>query len=151
MVLVGLVAAAVMAGSAAASMPVPSVFVHARLVPITGASSSGRFSGLLAKARTLRAASSAGSAQWHLSWRVGLPALRSPARALLRLPARNGAAPAVLMLCNPCTSTTTGALVLDSSQAIRLAQSQATVVVLAPSTTLRGAVKAQAILPKPQG
>jgi hypothetical protein len=57
---------------------------------------------------------------------------------------------AVHVLCNACTRTRTGTLVLNSSQGIRLAQSHATVVVLAPSTTLRGAVKAQAILPKPQ-
>jgi hypothetical protein len=56
----------------------------------------------------------------------------------------------VSVLCTNCASTTTGTHALTNSQATRLAQSHAAVVVLAGSTTLRGGVKAHAIQPKPQ-
>ncbi len=148
LLLVGLAVAAVAAGSAAASVPVVKISVHARLAPVAGTNAAGRFSGLLVKPgdtvypRT--------GQKWSLSWKVRLPSLPSPAKASLRIPARNGAPLSVRVLCTGCAGTTSGTLMLTNSQAIRLAQSHATVVVLAPSTTLRGSVKAEAILPKPQ-
>lgn len=147
LLLVGLVAAAIAAGSAAGAVPVIKFSVHARLAPATG-TKTGRFSGLLVKSASMR--QTARPSQWQLSWKVLLPALRSPAKASLRIPARNGAPLYVHVLCTGCTSTVSGKLALTNSQALRLAQSHATVVVLAPPMTLRGAVKAHSILPKPQ-
>jgi hypothetical protein len=155
MLLVGLAAAGVVAGSAAASMPVLTVSIHARLAPVAGASAAGHFSGLLVKPGQPVGAEPSPTPRvgnkWRLSWKVNLPALRSPAKASLRIPARNGAPLYVHVLCSSCTSTVTGRLALTNSQALRLAQSHGAVVVLAPSMTLRGNVKAQAIKPKPQG
>jgi hypothetical protein len=148
---VGLALAAIAAGSAAAAMPLMTISVHARLAPVTGTNAAGRFSGLLAKNTTMRPQSPPTQLKWHLSWRVRLPALRTPTSASLRIPALNGAAGYVHVLCYACRSTTTGTLALTNSQAQRLVQSHGTVVVQAPSTMLRGAVKAQVILPKPTG
>lgn len=146
--LVGLAAAAVVTGSAAGSLPVVKVSVHARLAPVTGTNAAGRFSGLLVKSGDT--AYPRTGQKWSLSWKVRLTSVRGLAKASLRIPARNGAPLSLRVLCSGCEGTTSGRLMLTNSQAIRVAQSHATVVVLAPSTTLRGAVKAQAILPKPQ-
>jgi hypothetical protein len=151
LLLVGLAVAAVVAGSAAAAMPVLRVSVHARLAPVAGTNEAGRFNGMLVKNIGVLPPSPSPQLRWHLSWKVRLPALRTPATASLQIPARNGAAGYSHVLCNGCRSTASGTLALTNNQAGRLIQSQATVVVLAPSQTLRGAVKAQAILPKPVG
>jgi len=153
--LVGLGAAAVIAGTAAASMPVLTVSIHARLAPVAGTSAAGHFNGLLVKPGQPVGAEPSPTPRvgnkWRLSWKVNLPALGSPATASLRIPARDGAPRFVHVLCSRCASTATGKLILTNSQAMRLAQSHGTVVVLASSTTLRGSVKAQSNLPKPQG
>lgn len=152
LLLVGLVAAAVAAGSAAASMPVLTVSVHARLAPISGANAAGRFSGLLVKHGQPVGAEPSPSPRvgnrWRLSWKVSLPALSGKTTVLLQVPARDGAARFVHVLCTGCTSTTNGTLALTNSQAIRIAQSHASVVARTPSAMLRGAVKAQAIASK---
>jgi hypothetical protein len=150
LLLVGLAAAAVAAGSAAASVPVLTVSVHARLAPVTGAKAAGRFSGLLVKHGEPPAAEPsptprAGSG-WRLSWKVSLPTLSGQTSVSLQVPARNGAPRFVHVLCTGCTSTAKGTLALTNSQAIRVAQSHASVMVRTPSAMLRGTVKAQ-----PQG
>jgi hypothetical protein len=150
LLLVGLAVAAVAAGRVAAAVPVLTLSVHARLAPVAGTTADGRFSGLLVKNTDSVRPQSPGPSGWRLRWKVRLPAFRQPARTSLRIPARNGAPLYVHVLCTGCASTVTGKLALNNSQAMRLAQSHATVVVLARSTTLRGAVKAQAIQPKPQ-
>ena len=152
LLLVGLAVAAVAAGSAAAAMPVVTVSVHARLAPVTGTNAAGRFSGMLVKnTNSVRPQGPPTPLKWHLTWKVQLPALQTAATASLRIPSRNGAAAYVHVLCSGCRSTTSGTLALTNSQAQRLAQSHGTVMALASSAMLRGAVKAQVILPKPVG
>jgi hypothetical protein len=154
LLLVGLAAAAVAAGSAAAAMPVLTVSVHARLAPVAGANEAGRFSGLLVKpAQPLAAEPSPNPRfgnRWRLSWKVSLPTLSGQTTVSLQVPARNGAPRFVHVLCTDCTSVTKGTLTLTNSQAIRVAQSHASVVARTPSAMLRGTVKAQTITPKPQ-
>jgi hypothetical protein len=153
--LVGLAAAAVVTASAAASVPVLTVSVHARLVPVTGAKAAGRFSGLLVKHGQPMGAEPSPTPRignkWRLSWKVSLPTLSGQTTVSLQVPARNGEPRFVHVLCTGCTSATKGTLALTNSQAIRVAQSHASVVVRTPSAMLRGTIKAQAIAPKPQG
>lgn len=141
LLLVVLAASAIAAGSAGAALPALHFAVHARLAPVAGTDGSGRFSGLLVKS---------GPSAWRLTWQVRLSALDAPARVSLRLPAWNGAVSVVRVLCKACTSTAAGRLGLTGSQALRLAQSRGTVVVVAQSATLRGAVKARAVVLPPR-
>jgi hypothetical protein len=149
----GLAAAAIAAGSAAAAMPVLTVSVHARLAPVAGAKAAGRFGGLLVKPVQPMGAEPSPTPRfenrWSLSWKVTLPTLSGETTVSLQVPARNGAPRFVHVLCTGCTRATKGTLALTNSQAIRIAQSQASVVVRTPSAMLLGTVKAQAIAPKP--
>jgi hypothetical protein len=153
LVLVGLAAAAVAAGSAAAALPVLTVSVHARLAPIAGTQSAGHFSGLLVKHGQPMGAEPSPTprvgSRWRLNWKVSLPALNGKTTVSLQVPARNGADRFVHVLCTGCTGATNGTLALTNSQAIRIAQSHASVVARTPSAMLRGTVKAQTIAPKP--
>ena len=153
LLLVGLAAAAIVTGSAAAAMPVLTVSVHARLAPVAGAKAAGRFSGLLVKPGQPMGAEPSPTPRvgnrWRLSWKVSLPTLSGETTVSLQVPAGNGAPRFVHVLCTGCTSATKGTLALTNSQAIRIAQSHASVVVRTPSAMLRGTVKAQAIAPKP--
>jgi hypothetical protein len=155
MLFVGLAAAAVVTGSAAASMPALTVSVHARLAPVVGAKAAGRFSGLLVKPGQPLGAEPSPSRRfgnkWRLNWKVSLPELSGKTTVSLQVPARNGAPRFVHALCTGCTSGAKGVLTLTNSQAIRIAQSHASVVARTPSATLRGTVEAQTVAPKPQG
>ena len=150
-VLVGLGAASVAAGSAAAAVPVLTVSVHARLAPVAGAKAAGRFSGLLVRHGQPVGAEPSPTprygSRWRLSWKVSLPTLSGKTTVSLQVPARNGEPRFVHVLCTGCTSATNGTLALTNSQAIRIAQSHASVVAQTPSAMLQGTVKAQAIAP----
>ena len=85
-----------------------------------------------------------GRLQWQLSWKVNISSLKGPASISLRIRAENGAAPALRRLCTSCTTTASGKTALTASQASRVANGDAVVVVRARSATLRGAVKVSA-------
>jgi hypothetical protein len=142
--LIGLTATAVGAGSAAAAMPVLGFRVHARLAPVAGANYAGRFNGLLVRNAdgTVVPRVPLG---WELSWRLRLPSLGKPIDASLRVRAANGAPRVVRMLCSGCTATAHGTLTLTASQALRVARSRAVVVVRASSESLRGVVRASRV------
>lgn len=150
LLLLGLAAAAVAAGSAAAALPALKFAVHARLAPVAGTDATGRFGGLLVKSGDAVRPQAPNLPVWRLSWKLSLPALPGSATASLRIPAGDGAPRFVHVLCTSCTSTATGTFGLTGSQALRLAQSRATVVVAAQSATLRGAVKARAVVLPPR-
>jgi hypothetical protein len=148
----GLAVAAVAAGSAAAAMPSYFLQVHARLAPVAGTTASGRFNGVLvlsggeARPQARSTAPRAGS-HWRLSWRLSLPAFGGPATATLRIHAKKGAASVERVLCTRCAEKAKGTIALKGSQAIRIANGGAVVVVRTPSAGLRGAVKGVVHLP----
>jgi hypothetical protein len=144
-------AAAVAAGGAAAAAPMPTLTVHARLVPVPGTRTAGSFTGLLVKSAASARPRSPSSPPWRLLWKLRLPELGSPGRASLRIPALDGQQRSARVLCRGCTSTASGRLALTDGQALRIAQSRATVVVRMPTALLRGVLKAQAKLPRPTG
>ena len=146
----GLAVAAVAAATAAVAMSAFLVQVHARLAPVSGTKASGRFSGILARSGDRPQGQSAAprsGTRWRLAWRVNLPSLSGPVTASLRVRADHGAAPVTRMLCRRCTRGASGAMTLTGSQAMRVANAHAFVVVRASSATLRGTVRSQAQVP----
>jgi hypothetical protein len=151
---VAVTAAAIAAGSAAASAPILAIPVQARLAPVAGASSTGHFSGVLA-----RTATDAQPAQtpalprkgirWRLRWSVSLPHFGGPAEVTLRIASAGSAAAVVRVLSARCSGSARGTMTLTGSQAARVARGDAVVMVRAPSATLRGVVRAQRS-PSPQ-
>jgi hypothetical protein len=145
--LVGLAAAAVAAGSAAAA--VPMVFpVHARLAPVAGTKAPGQFNGVLAQSGSIpqpvqRSAMPINGVSWRLSWKVSLPPLGRPAAVTLRIGARGGAAAVMRVLSAHCTVSAKGTIKLTGSQATRVARGDAVVMVRTPSATLRGTIRLQ--------
>jgi len=147
---VGLVVAAVVCGSAAAAViPVYWLSLHARLAPAAGNSAAGQFSGtlLVSVGGTNPAEPSdplSPVKRSVLTWKLSLPPLRGPISASLRLRATTSAAPLVRVLCERCSTTAHGRIMLTKSQGLRVATSDAVVVVTAASATLRGPVKVSA-------
>jgi hypothetical protein len=152
LVFVGLAVAAVVTGSAAAALPVLAVSLHARLAPVTGVSNAGQFSGVLVRPGQPMGAEPSPTPRsgttWRLGWKVSLPTLSGETTVSLQVPARNGAHRFVHVLCTGCTSAAHGAITLTSSQALRVAESRATVVARSSSAMLRGLVKARGPLPQ---
>jgi hypothetical protein len=144
--IVGLVVAAFVCGSAAAAIPVYWLDLHARLAPVAGTSAAGRFAGTLLvsvgetngiePSDTLPPVNGA-----VLTWKLRLPALHGSMSASLRLRATKSAAPLALMLCAHCSTTAGGRLTLTKRQGLRIASSDAVVVVTTASATLRGRIK----------
>jgi hypothetical protein len=149
---VGLVVAAVVCGSAAAAViPVYWLSLHARLAPAAGNSAAGQFSGtLLVSVGGTNPAEPSDPLppvkRSVLTWKLSLPPLRGrgPISASLRLRATTSAAPLVRVLCERCSTTAHGRIMLTKSQGLRVATSDAVVVVTAASATLRGPVKVSA-------
>jgi len=141
--LLGLAAAAVAAGSATAALPAPKVRVYARLAPVAGTTAAGRFNGLLARTGdgSLPAAVPRAGQRWQLAWNLSLPALRGPATASLRINAGGGAAPIVRGLCTGCGTRTGGTVTLTPNQVFRIARGSALVTVRTRSARLRGTVR----------
>jgi hypothetical protein len=143
--LIGLAAAAVVCGSAAAAVPTFVLRVHARLGPVAGTTAAGRFSGVLARngpvvPRRATAVPRLGS-RWSLTWKLSVPSLGGSPTASLRIRAWKGAAPVTRVLCTQCGTTANGTMTLTTSQALRIAGSKAVVVVRTGSATLRGPLK----------
>jgi len=138
--LVGLVVAAIASGTAAAAVSTLGLRVHARLAPKGATTAAGRFSGTIVKSGDGGAAPRA-PIHWQLTWSLRLPALHGSKSASLRIGAGLHAPAVARALCTGCTTTASGTLTLTPSQVFRIAQSHGTVVVRAPSATLRGAVK----------
>jgi hypothetical protein len=124
--------------------------LHARLAPVAGTTAAGRFNGTLARSLQLGRVepweNPRAAARWQLTWKASLPSLSSPASVSLRISAVKGAAPAVRMLCTSCATTAKGAIALTASQASRVANGHAAVVVRSETATLRGAVKVFAVM-----
>lgn len=141
---VGLAAALIGAGSAAAATPVILLEVHARLAPVAGTKAAGQFDGGLVRTGggTLHATSAVprSGLEWRLTWRLQLPKLRRPMAASLRIAGANGAAPVKQVLCKQCAARARGTITLGNGQALRIAQSHAVVVVHTADATLRGKV-----------
>lgn len=142
----GLAVTAVTAGGAAAAMPILVIPVHARLAPVAGTSSAGRFSGTLVS-RTLEqpvhaSALPSDGSHWQFRWKVSLPSLGRPAVVTLRYVARDGSPRVVRVLSARCSTSASGMLTLSGRQAGRIARGDAVVTVRAGSARLRGAVKA---------
>jgi hypothetical protein len=133
--LLGLVVAAIAVGTAAAVISTVGLRVQARLTPVAGGSAAGRFDGLLSRSGegTPPPAVPRAGAHWHLAWSMGLPALRGPAAATLQTGA------GIHVLCTHCGRSARGTLVLTNGQAMRIADSDAVVVVRA--ARLRGVVR----------
>jgi hypothetical protein len=85
--------------------------------------------------------------RWRLAWKVSLPALKGRMTASLRVRAYGGAAPATHILCTRRTTRASGALTVAASQAMRIANGHAFVVVRTRSATLRGTVRSLAVIP----
>ena len=145
--LIGLAIAAIAAGAAAAAVPM-ALPVHARLAPVAGTKAAGQFSGVLASNGGLQHAVQGSSlpingTSWRLGWSVSLPPLGRPAAVTLRIGARGSAAAVTRVLSARCTASAKGSLKLTGSQAARIAQGDAVVMVRASSATLRGTVRVQ--------
>jgi hypothetical protein len=141
----GLVVAAIACGSAAAVLPVHWLAVQARLAPVAGTREAGRFSGVLLMnsgpppQREQSGAQPVGSF-WRLTWQLRLPALNGSRSATLRLPAERGVPAAAHVLCTQCSTRAKGTIALTGSEAVRVADADAVVVVWTRSARLRGAV-----------
>ena len=146
-ILVGLVIAAIAAGSAAAVAPISVVPLQARLAPVAGTTSApGRFSGVLARSAvpvqgTQGAPAPRNPTRWRLSWKASLPQLGNPAAMTLQVAARGGAATVAKVLCSSCSASAKGAMTLTNNQATSILNGDAVVMVRAPSATLRGVVR----------
>ena len=141
----GLAVAAVMAAGASAALPILVIPVQARLAPVAGASSAGRFSGVLSRdtgepPADTQALPPSGN-RWRFRWKVSLPSLGSPAAVTLRFTARGGSPAVVRVLSARCSGSARGTLTLSGRQAGRIARGDAVVTVRAGSARLRGAVK----------
>lgn len=151
---VGLVAAAIACGGAAAVLPVYWLNVQAHLAPVAGTKEAGRFNGVLLMSngpppqREQSGAQPAGSF-WRLTWKLRLPALSGQRSATLRFPAEKGVPAAALALCTQCSTQAKGAIALTRSEAERVAKADAAVVVWTNSARLRGTVKITAHGPVP--
>lgn len=145
MFVAGLAVAAVTAGGAAAAILV--IPVQARLAPVAGASSAGRFTATLIS-RTVEqpvhasALPSSGD-RWQFRWKVSLPSLGRSATVTLRYVARDGEPEVTRVLSARCSNSARGTLTLSGRQAGRIARGDAVVTVRAGSARLRGAVKVQ--------
>lgn len=143
----GLAAAAVVAGGAAGAVPMFVLQVQARLAPVAGATSAGRFSGVLVKntegASAPTPAMPSNGSHWRLRWKASLPPLGSPAAVALRVAAHGGAPAVVRILSARCSTSARGTVTLTGSEAARIAGGDAVVTVRAGSARLRGAVKVQ--------
>jgi len=143
---VGLAAAAIGCGTAAAAVPTVAVHVHARLAPVAGTAVAGRFDGTITISGGARetAAVPRPGAHWQLGWTITLPAIGGPTTASLQIHAAGGAGPVVQAVQRRRTTRASGTLPLTGSEALRVAGSQAVVVVHTATATLRGAVKTAA-------
>jgi hypothetical protein len=144
--LAGLAVAAVAAGGATAAIPILVIPLQARLAPVAGASSAGRFSGTLfnrnAGAHLVEPSALPSNGNgWQLGWKVSLPPLGRPATVTLRFVARDGSPGVVRVLSPGCSTSARGTLTLSARQAGRIARGDAVVTVRAGSARLRGAVK----------
>jgi hypothetical protein len=143
------------AGTTTAAPPAFAMHVHARLAPVTGTTAAGRFDGMLAmsgggtKPASRAAAVPRPGAHWVLAWRIALPVINSPATASLQIKADRGAASVARLLCAGCTAGANGILTLPWSQALRIAASDAEIVVHTASATLRGQVRVDEARPQP--
>ena len=137
--LLGLVAAAVAAGNAAAAMSTPKLRLEARLSPVSGTTAVGRFNGLLA--RTGDGSLPRTGQRWQLAWNLNLPGSRGAATASLRINAGGGTAAVARSLCTGCATRANGTITLSPNQVFRIARSGAVVVVRARSARWRGTVR----------
>jgi len=146
-----LAVAAVVCGAAPAAMPTPLFRVYANLAPVAATKRNGKFNGALAMSGGAMKPSGAvprTTHHWQLTWKLRLPALGAPAAASLRIRAAKSAAPVTRVLCARCAATAKGMLKVTGSQAVRIANGGAVVVVQTRSARLRGTVKAEAHLPR---
>ncbi len=140
---VGFVVVAIAAGSATAAASTFRIDVHARLAPVAGAKTAGRFSGVLTPklaphhiAPGAKVAVLPGST-WQLAWRLYLPKLAGPMTATLRVgPARKSH-----VLCTGCSTKASGDLNLSARQVRSISKADAVVVVRTRSAMLRGPLK----------
>ena len=144
--LVGVVAAAIAAGTAAGAVPLTAIPVQARLAPVAGTTASGQFSGTLARVLadaqpTQTSALPRKGIRWRLRWSVSLPQLPRPATVTLRISSAGSAAGMVRVLSERCVSSARGTLTLTGSQALRVARGDAVVTVRAGTAILRGTVR----------
>jgi hypothetical protein len=139
---------AVACGSAAAaSSAIWLVRVHAGLAPVAGHAAGGRFDGSIAMGNAGAMPNGPAASSQRLNWSLALPAMRGQITASLRIHRLNNAAPATLVLCSHCATTAKGSLTLTGSQAMRITQRHAYVVVRTASARLRGTV--EIVLPLP--
>lgn len=142
---VGLVVAAIAAGSAPATASTDAFEVHARLAPIVGTSATGRFSGILVK-RRIRHITPGGAlmgparSQWQLTWSLRLPKLDGRVTATLRIGSGGSSARETRVLCTGCTPQAR-TMALSAREAASIGKGDAVVVVETRSAKLRGSVK----------
>lgn len=146
--LVGLVAAAAVCGTALAALPTLGVRVHAHLAPAAGTTAAGAFDGLLSRTAggPLPVQPRVGQ-HWTLTWKLVLPDLAGSATATIHIGAGRGAAPVMRVLCTGCASSADGTVMLTNSQALRIVMDDATVVVRTRTSMLHGEVKSLARVP----
>jgi hypothetical protein len=137
----GLVVAGLTCVGAAAATPSYPLSLHARLAPASGTSAAGQFSGTLVM--NIDGESKLGSPHAVLLWAVSLRGVHRPTTSL-RLSATSGAPPVTRTLCTSCATTARGRTLLTNAQGLRIATSDATIVVRTSSVTLRGSVKVSA-------
>ncbi len=148
---VGLVIAAITAGSAVAGTST-WLEVHARLKPVAGSKDGGRFDGVLIRkdGRVITPDSDVPipvGSRWQLVWSLSLPKLDDPMTASLRIGGQRNSVGGTRMLCTRCSVKANGTMTLTARQAMRIAKEDAVVVVRTRSARLRGSVKAFAHTP----
>lgn len=151
---VGLVAAAIACGSAAAVLPVYWLNVQAHLAPVAGTKEAGQFNGVLLMSNGPPPQPAQSGAQpvgsfWRLTWKLRLPALSGRRSAMLRFPAEKGVPAAARVLCTQCSTRAKGTIALTGSEAERVVKADAAVVVWTNSARLRGTVEVTTHGPAP--
>jgi hypothetical protein len=138
---IGLVVAAIAAGSAAATGPAYWIDLHARLAPVVGTNAAGKFGGVL---RSTGGHTTTVVGNWQLAWSLSLPQLDGPITATLRISSARSR-----VLCTGCSTKASGTTTLTAHQVTRISKSHAVVVVRTHSARLRGPVKAFLHIPTP--
>ncbi|HEX4323859.1 MAG TPA: hypothetical protein VHZ77_04420 [Gaiellaceae bacterium] len=150
---VGLVAAAIAAGSAVAGTST-WMDVHARLKPVAGTKDAGRFDGVVSwkGGRVITPDSNVpvpSGSRWQLVWSLSLPKLDGPVTASVRIGRQRSSVHATRVLCTRCSAKANGTMTLTANQARRIAKEDAVVVVRTRSARLRGSVRVSVHTPVP--
>jgi hypothetical protein len=126
--------------------------LHARLAPVAGTKTAGKFQGVLSRMGS-HGITPGGkvavppNSRWQLTWSLSLPQLDEPMTASLRIGSSRSSVHLTRVLCRGCSTSARGMTSLSARQVRSISKANGMVVVRAGAATLRGRVKVSVNIP----